>query len=464
MTDTQEPPTQPKTFEERVQGTLASIESIETDKAVDSITLESLAVEARREEAAVEAEVATGAIPTETVHFDATVVDPLEALRKRLASAQVERDNAVKDRDLYSRSAPQYASADERVRKADAERRSVEESIRSQERTLKDYFDAKRAYELADKEKDSGALQAAHDQAMRFFESSRASEMWTNALLGVDLARIALESIAKLEAEHAAALKSTREEQIASLRALKSEVGGLESAAKAAALELEKLQKQMAEAKQRIAEIEKKESGDVSEAKKLYSKAAERASEQLAKMATPKKQTRPIPVQAAPARSNKKQSPEQSEQPQQQQQQQRIPAPVADDKRAAPRKPRVPNDLSTPFSKQESEAVWTLLMMALGRTGDTSAVTITRREFTRATSSDEQLKALFGVDLRQRFRAIDNDSNQRISKTELRDWLAFPSMRRSRTPSFGAVRDAMALFDAVKDGTGRIQDEEFELA
>jgi hypothetical protein len=78
---------------------------------------------------------------------------------------------------------------------------------------------------------------------------------------------------------------------------------------------------------------------------------------------------------------------------------------------------------------------------------------------------------LFGTDTRQRFRAIDNDCNQRMTRSELVSWLAYPSLRNSRTPSFGTPsgpRDSMLMFDSVKAGTRRhadgVEEDDFELA
>ena len=116
---------------------------------------------------------------------------------------------------------------------------------------------------------------------------------------------------------------------------------------------------------------------------------------------------------------------------------------------------------NTPFSKLEADATWKLILATLRKTSDPDTTTITRLEFTRATASDEQLKRLFGTATRQRFKDVDTDLNQRMSRNELVRWLSYPSLRKSQTSASAsdAPLDSMVAFDLIKRGTRRHTDD-----
>lgn len=427
----------PKSFEELVKSVTENIESTDV--------------------------VSTGAIPRDA---------ELDSLRGEVDKLNSEQARLREQQLTYNRASEQYRQVDERLRSVATDLRSAAGKLKEKEQSLGDYIIAEKQFLDAEKTESTSEMLLAHDRLLVFMQRERDADRWNNALLAAELVVHIAETVRGVEKMRANALDSLRGDQVKVANEVVSEIRQSKAEYDRSQLEMKRLQDALKEAQSKLAEFEKAEAKDLKAVDKKYAevlnKTKEQAKKNVAALSDPTNRSRntattpaptpaptPVPTPAPSARSNKQQ-PQAAVQPNP-----NNPPKQAADKRLTP---RIPTDLSTPFSKQESDAVWALLMTSLGRTGDTSAVTITRREFARATSSDEQLKALFGVDLRQRFRAIDNDANQRMTKSELVSWLSYPSLRKSRTPSFGAVRDSMALFDAVKDGTGRIHDEEFELA
>jgi len=413
------------------------------------------------------------------------LANPLKQLKESISSIEKEQKAALEQRELYSMKSNEYAKANELLQEIDGRKRDKELELKAEEKRLSAYLEATRAYEAGVEYKSVKQLERVHNMAYKLFQASREKEEWELAMMSIALVVECIDSISKLEADAASKLNASRKEQRALAVSLQKEVGDSKAAAEKAASDLASLQKQIEEAQNRMAQLEQKESREVSEAEAKYEKAVESTLKLTdsapapapAPAPTPAPAPAPVPIPTptpVPALVPRAIAPAPPAQPPEEVKDEGRPSVFSRGRRnedATPKQRPLPS-IEQPFTPPEVDATWALLVKGANIPNSDKLpgdFQLYRADFLRAVRSSYELTRLFGrsSEASRKYDNIDVDNDSSITKRELTSFLRFPSARRGlrnssfntrdRGNSFGVYGglDANSIFDNILSGTTR---------
>jgi hypothetical protein len=385
----------------------------------------------------------------------AALVDPLKALKNSVSDIQKERAEVLSQRELYSKSSDQFKQIDERVQDVERRLRDKENELKSEEKRLSEFLEVFRAHQAGVEQKSTKQLERSHARAYELFQRARGREEWQLAGISISLLLDCLDAITSLESDAASKLAASRKEQRALAAGLQKEVADSKAAAEKAASDLAALQQQIDSARKRMSELEKKEANDLRSAESNYEKAM---------VATQKLSLVPEPDIVAPVLPP---SPAR-------------PASVAkevkvvknqnsffsrggrgEEPAASPNK--LPPSLEVPFTRNEVDVVWSLLLKGANIPNTDRAPTdfrLSKADYLRAVRNNFELARLFGdrPPAHLLYDAMDANRDSAVSFREFENYMRYPSARRGERRSPLNTRDSLdarTVFDDICTGTTR---------
>ena len=398
-----------------------------------------------------------------------TLKDPTTPLRQALERTTSERDKLVAGRDRFSQASDEYKTADAKVKEADTRVAEANSALRVESKRLNQYLEIHRSFDAAVEAKSAHQLQGAHDAALKLFSQKKQAEDWETAVLAIKLVIETVGEMGRIEKEDAAALTAARADQLERANTLKKEANDAELASKRAEKELAELRAKMVEAAERISKIEAKEEKEISEAERAYVQANKEAEVKRSAMSTtpmaptPTPTPTPTPPPAAPeqrdATIDQASEPTMPQAPQPSQ----TPSPNRSFFTRQPEPPpkatpQLPS-LSRPWIPTEVDRVWEMLLDSANfpQSNRPRDLRISRADFARAVAANPELKRVFGKPptTQRTITRIDRSGDDDVSKSELSEFLRFPSARRRNTTA--ATGDAVDVFNSIVEGVDRVR-------